>query len=258
MKEIKEMSLWTNCIYYGGESDTYYSDKLRVSKNWVSYSRKGFSKKELDCEWSYKNSSMSLISKFDNLCFAIENCLHNKKDTLVVTDCGCFSIRVTFIDNTHVTIKYDADFAANKLYELARCFKCFIPQGFEYSEMLDNKDPLGINPNILEEAIRTLRTSSKVDMVASKNSPNMLIMCYPQYPSCIDILFDTLEKDFHCHEKISRVLGSGILPNKYSLDQIQTYLTFIYENEKFADGFIAKEIENGTLLKVLERFAELK
>ena len=49
----------------------------------------------------------------------------------------------------------------------------------------------------------------------------------------------------------------NIVPSEMSVEQINTRLTLIQRSERFGDGNVAAEIENGNLLKMLLRLDDL-
>ena len=75
---------------------------------------------------------------------------------------------------------------------------------------------------------------------------------YPQglYKSLCDLV-QTLGPDYCYVDHIEEVLK--ISTDKLELTQISTYLTWLIRGERFCDGLIAENIENGMLKGVLER-----
>lgn len=78
---------------------------------------------------------------------------------------------------------------------------------------------------------------------------------YPIYP---EGLFETLyllgtDRNYLENMKALKTLDVSTL----NLKQLRTFLTFISRGERFTDGFLQKYVENGQLLKALERIEEI-
>ena len=82
---------------------------------------------------------------------------------------------------------------------------------------------------------------------------------YPYYDEhVIDILRaleNTKTEDYNYLDHIEAVRSKKM--QALSIEDVCTYLTYIFRRERFCDGHIANYIENGILLSVLERYIEL-
>ncbi len=88
-----------------------------------------------------------------------------------------------------------------------------------------------------------------------KGQPEVVFERYPVYDDRVMAVLGTLNSDtdymIH-HEKLE---NKAI--ETYDLNELATMYTFLLRGERFCDGHIAAYIEDGTLLKLVERHIEL-
>ena len=65
-----------------------------------------------------------------------------------------------------------------------------------------------------------------------------------------------LKPDYQYTDNIKN-FPDGLLATDMTADQIRTMMTYIDRGERFCDGSIAAEVENGRLLKMLLRLDDL-
>jgi len=114
----------------------------------------------------------------------------------------------------------------------------------------------------LEEAIAVLSRTDEIewsDMHTGKKDENgneILTFSYPIYPPDIFPVLRYLEIDYHFGEHYEQNCKNTPI-DKMDLSQIRTMFTWLVQGERFCDGFIADEIENGHLLALFRRLREL-
>lgn len=128
-----------------------------------------------------------------------------------------------------------------------------------YHSLFDNSDEAvlkSIDRKKLWESIEALCRIREIEWTPSKVSgktddgKDILTFPYPNYPKEIYDIFQLLEPDFHYGDSM-KDWPEGLLATDMSAGQIKTMLTFINRSERFCDGNIAAEVENGRLLKLL-------
>ena len=90
----------------------------------------------------------------------------------------------------------------------------------------------------------------------NKDGNEILTFPYPFYPPEIFPVFGYLESDYNYIENYKNNCKNTPI-EKMNLSQIRTMFTWLVQNERFCDGFIADEIENGNLLALFRRLNEL-
>lgn len=134
-----------------------------------------------------------------------------------------------------------------------------------YQELYDNSDAqilASIDKAELWECIEILCKIRKVEWQPSEvtgkteDGKDILTFPFPLYPAELNKIFNLLTPDFHYGESMER-WPEGLLPTDMTPSQIKTMLTYINRKERFCDGSIAAELENGTLLKLLLRLDDL-
>ena len=119
------------------------------------------------------------------------------------------------------------------------------------------------NPQKLDEMIALVKQMTEVkwgggDVVGkTDDGKDITQFPYPVYPNGLyEGLYDIIEMDHNYIEnrkKLSRPLDYGTLTK----EELSTALTSLVRTERFCDGTIAAAIENGSLLKILERIKEV-
>lgn len=98
--------------------------------------------------------------------------------------------------------------------------------------------------NVLKMAAEYLESQPKVTM-----DP------YPDYDSRVMAALGTLKSDYQYLEHHSKLEGKAV--DKMTLNDLATMYTFILRGERFCDGHIASFIEDGSLLRLINRHIEL-
>ncbi len=115
----------------------------------------------------------------------------------------------------------------------------------------------------LDNLIDLVKTTKKIEWdggnVIGKTEDGKDIRQWP-YPIYPDGLFESLceligtDKNYiENYEK----LGDPIDYSSLTIEELRTVITHYVRGERFCDGLLAGALENGTLLKVLERIKEL-
>lgn len=80
---------------------------------------------------------------------------------------------------------------------------------------------------------------------------------YPIYPEGLfELLFGLFETDKNYIENYEK-LGDHIDYGSLNKEELRTVITYYVRGERFCDGLLAGALEDGTLLKVLERIKEV-
>ena len=115
----------------------------------------------------------------------------------------------------------------------------------------------------LDTLIDLVKTTRKIEWgggnVIGKTEDGKDIRQWP-YPIYPDGLFESLceligtDKNYiENYEKLNRPIDYGTL----NLEELRTVITHYVRGERFCDGLLAGALEDGTLLKVLERIKEV-
>lgn len=100
--------------------------------------------------------------------------------------------------------------------------------------------------DVLDKAIAYLETSPHLEYNPDED-----------YPALIRSSLHLLETDFEYSSNHAYIEGKGTAPEKMSVKEIGTMLTFFNRNERFNHGVIAEAVNSGTLLKVLRRLKDI-
>ena len=96
-------------------------------------------------------------------------------------------------------------------------------------------------------------------LIEGKETPDgSFQMGYYVYADYVDEIFNMIIGDQIIQNYLE--MYENIKDKKISdltLDEIVVYCTFINRGERFCDGFIAKFLDNGILVKLFERYLEL-
>lgn len=88
-----------------------------------------------------------------------------------------------------------------------------------------------------------------------KDRPKVVWNPYPEYEPAIMNVLGSLECDIHYPSHYEKLKDKAI--ESLSLREIATMYTRMLRGERFCDGFIAENIEDGTLYRLVLRHAEL-
>lgn len=267
-EELKLLSLYKEVAvesYSGHFERPGFEDKLKISKNWISYKKVyHFDLFELDEEhvnqkWDFKTSNSAFEDKFEALCELISEYQeeHNPK----VLDAGGFAITLKFANKEKKEINlpldvnsYHDDYALRKI---ANAILDMIPKGESYPACLSHQTALDIGEEVIEEALNWLKKHNDVEYSnPGEGKEGNISFAYPIYPKELMVLFESLEPCFDYHEKAERILE---LTNTNLLDfeDIRALLTYIFRGDKFCDGLIVSFIKNGKLLSWVQRLYKI-
>ena len=123
------------------------------------------------------------------------------------------------------------------------------------------KRPVDID--CLNKLIELLKKTKKVDwgggnvIGKTEDGRDIKQWPYPIYPKGFyNSLYGLLEIDKNYIVNYEK-LGECIDYDSLSIEELRTVITHYVRGERFCDGLIARTIEDGTLLKVLERIKKL-
>lgn len=134
-----------------------------------------------------------------------------------------------------------------------------------YDFLFGNSDDAilkSVDRSKLHKCIEDLCRIRKIEWSPSKvqgkteDGKDILTLPYPIYPPEIFEVFELLKPDYQYTDNIKK-FPDGLLATDMTVDQIRTMLTYIERGERFCDGSIAAEVENGRLLKILLRLDDL-
>ncbi len=109
---------------------------------------------------------------------------------------------------------------------------------------MNKKSEKKVDKKVLLECIEYLQENPKVEY-----NP------YPVYDGRVMVALALLEPDY---DYLSHYEAMNNMPiDKMNIDNIKTMLTFINRGERFCDGHIASFVEDGCLLRLLQRLSEL-
>lgn len=90
----------------------------------------------------------------------------------------------------------------------------------------------------------------------TEEGKNIVTWPHPGYTKeCLDYV-NILPPDLKYSDHYNKYC-ENVLPTSMNARQIRTYMTWIMRGEHFCDGFLARYIENGTILKLLLRLDDL-
>ena len=267
-EELKPLSLYKEVTvesYSGYFERPGFEDKLKISKNWVSYKKDyHFDLFELDKvhvkqKWDFKTSNSAFEDKFETLCELISE--YQEEHNLEVLDAGGFAITLKFANKEKKEINlpldvnsYHDDYALRKI---ANAILDMIPKGESYPACLSHQTALDIGEEVIEEALNWLKKHNDVEYsYPGEGKEGTASFAYPIYPRELMVLFESLEPCFNYHEKAERITE---LTNTKLLefDDLRALLTYLFRGEKFCDGLIVSFIKNGKLLSWIERLNEI-
>ena len=257
MKKIKEISIKTSFVFMNYNPD-YYTDLLRISKNWISYKRENFHNgKEVE-NWSYKTKNDEFESKYIKLCKIVEEYYSNLGPfNIQITDCGYYSIRITYMDDSFETYEYCSDFAFNGMQQIADQILSMIPNGEKYPDFLLHDELLDLDIDKLDNIIQHLENKPNIEWSETKKINNSISMPYPIYPDWVGDIFDLITPDYNYDSTVEYIKVKKIPPENLNFRELRAMITWIDRGEHFCDGHIASCIKDGLLLKVMLRLKEL-
>ena len=258
MKNIKEISLWTSHVFFAPSiDDSMYKDKLRISKNWISYERLSFPNNKVINQWSLKTTNEDFESKFTLLSHEVINVFERDQAFIKMTDIGGYSIRVTYDDDTYDTEEFSSNFHFNKMDNLAQAFLDMIPGDELFSDFLlfDEIDDIDIEK--IDIIIKNLKGKVDIKWEYPETKESGIVLPSPIYPEWILDIFELIPSDYRYDRTMSFIREYSIPIEEYDYRQIKAAITEIARGEHFGDGYIVTQIENGRLLKILERLKEI-
>lgn len=122
-----------------------------------------------------------------------------------------------------------------------------------YHLMFDNTDDLllaSIDEEMLWKCIEMLCKIRKIEWNTPPSEGGVIHFAFPVYPEELWQIFNLMKPDIHFATNMEKQ-PRRIVPSEMSVKQINTRLTWIQMGERFCDGNIAAEVENGNLLKML-------
>lgn len=187
-----------------------------------------------------------------------------------------YHIKIELNDNNEIKSMYcDCPYEGNCKHEYAVILK------IKEKNYKDNKESLKSNKNELYDisinqidlVIDILKNTNKIKwkrLKLSEEYKNELvengfdiskisIPLVPDYPKELINFFITLNKvnfyDKNYLFNVSSIQNSRI--SDLDIDGIRTFLTYMYKQESSTEGLIARYVENGKLIQLLERLKEL-
>lgn len=250
-KEISEVCIKTDHVFYAPPTSyEAYNDKLRISKQRISYKRIAFPTKKVTKSWDYKTSSKEYSDNFEKLCTHIRMITPAE---IMKTDCGGFDIEIIYTDMTSGVVDYDGDFHENNLDFIAYLIKKLIPNGESYSGMLDYDELACLDDEILDESIDILSKNPRIEWYQPPPKSGVLTLSYPSYGPWVWNIFDLLVPDYQYNIIMDMIKKNNKKIRDFTFEEVKAMLTYINRGEKFCDGHIASKIEDGTLLELLKR-----
>jgi len=125
-------------------------------------------------------------------------------------------------------------------------------------KMFKNKEKRQpINIDGIKRIVNVIEEGNPYTNVERKEiSENYFEMGYVSYHPEITSLFNYFSSNCKDYRKnIEKIKLKEI--SKLKLKEVDNYLTFIYRGERFSEGFISTFIDNGILLKLLNRLLEI-
>ncbi len=254
-KEIREICIKSD-FNFNALPNSYeaYRDKLRISKQRISYKRFFFPSDKVSTSWDYKTTSKEYSENYESLCMHIRMISMPEKK---VDECGKFEIEIIYTDMTSKVLNYCNDFHFNKLDYIAYLVKKLIPVGESYSGLLDYDDLACLDENLLEESINILSRNPKIEWQKSQSEPGELTFSYPKYEPWVWKIFELLTHDYQYNITIEKIKKSKKKISDFNFEEVKAMLTYIERGERFCDGFIAHLIENGVLLELLRQLKKI-
>lgn len=128
-----------------------------------------------------------------------------------------------------------------------------------YHSMFDNTDDLllaSIDKEMLWQCIEMLCKIRKIEWKTPPSKDGVNYFPFPVCPEELWQVFNLMEPDRDYGTNMEKQ-PRRIVPSEMSAKQINARLTWIQRGERFCDGNIAAEVENGNLLKMLLRLDDL-
>lgn len=108
----------------------------------------------------------------------------------------------------------------------------------------------------LQTALTLIKESKACKEIPStKTDDGIIILGGYTYADGLLEIFRNINHDYEYQANYKNLEGVDI--SNYTLKNIKTHLTYIERGERFCDGFIAGNIQNGTLQKLIERYLEI-
>ena len=258
MKKIKEVSLWTNHVLFAqGINSSTYKDKLRISKNWISYERLSFPEEKVINQWSLKTSNEEFQNKFLVLGHEVMIAFEENQVSRKLMNSGSYSIRVTYDDDACETKEFFSNFHFNNMDALAQAFLDMIPGEELFPDFLLFDEINDIDVNKLDAIINNLNGKVEIKWEHPETSGGGIVFPSPIYPEWILNIFELVPTDYKYDRTMRFIREYSIPTEEYDYKQVKAAITEIARGEHFGDGYIISQIENGRLLKILKRLKEL-
>lgn len=247
-KEISIISISTESGYRGILYPPKYAENLKITANSISFKKRlqyvFFETPEhkngtLVDSWTIKSDERFYKDMFKRVCSECEALDHAKR--IDVFDGSAFTIRITYSDKTHKDYWFQMRFCDNGLERLAYCIRKMIPDGYNYPYELDLNDLRYLD---IEEVCRLIKILEE--------RPQILVNDCQTWVYEIGKL---MKPDFECSKHIEKIITKKIGVEYFDINDIRTYLTYYFYDKYPCDEQMVKEIENGTVLKVLERLS---
>ncbi len=248
-KEISVISINTHSGYRGILLPSKYAENLKITANSISFKKRlqyvVFEASEhkngtLVDSWTIKSDERFYKDMFKRVCSECEALEHPKP--IFVCDGSIFTMRITYSDKTHKDYVFSLRFCDNGLDRLAYYIRKMIPDGYNYPYELDLNDLSCLN---IEEVCRLIKILEE--------RPKILVNDCQTWVYEIGKL---MKPDFECSKHKEKIITKKIDVEYFDMDDIRTYLTYYFYDKYPCDEQMAKEIENGTVLKVLERLSK--
>ena len=134
-----------------------------------------------------------------------------------------------------------------------KSYKKYLKEYSKYEEMLEKKYWVEKIKNLIDE-LEKYEGTKWSDLKEDKGT---ITMSYPIYQKWIYEIFELIEPCFTYNEIVEEIQRNKISIERFTYKQVQATLTYIERSERFCDGSIAQNLENGTIKKLLERLIEL-
>lgn len=127
----------------------------------------------------------------------------------------------------------------------------------------DKKSLDSIDPKVTKEAVRFLESIDSIEWKGGeetdekwKDGSPIISWPHPDYPHELFRFLSIAGVDTNYGENYKNNC-EGVPIEEMGLPQIRTMLTRIVRGERFCDGYIINEIENGNLLRLFKRLDQL-
>ena len=250
-KKIREICIKTNYVFYAPPTSyKAYNDKLKISKQRISYKRIAFSTEKITKSWDYKTTSQEYSANFERLCSHISSI---NPSNMITSNCGEVCIEIIYTDMTLDVFDYYGSFHENDLDFIAYLIKKLIPNGEAYSGMLDYDELACLDDEILDESISILSKNPRIEWHQASSKSRELTLAYPSYGPWVWKIFNLLVPDYEYNIITDKIEKSNKQIRDFTFEEVKAMLTYINRGERFGDGYIASKIEDGTLLELLKR-----